>query len=338
MLRSLVAAPLLFAALRTSSAQRHVVIDTDVGPDDLMAIAFLLGRRDVHIDGIITETGLANADAGARNVLRLLHLAGANRIPVYVGIAKHLQPTEPFPKAWIDASEQLGASVAPPATRRPERSSAIDYLARVLSAKGTSVELLALGPLTNVALAIRAAGRGRVQPIRTVIMGGAVDVPGNLVTPEMKTDNTKAEWNIFSDPLAAREVFDSPLRVELAALDATRHVPIDSCFVRVIGSGPSTPRRAYVGRILGAERDWIERGDYFAWDPLAAVALVDKRVVQLSNDRLTVDVTPPFLGWTHRAPRGRAVAVASTADRQAFMRVFDAALGARGGRRMPACP
>jgi inosine-uridine nucleoside N-ribohydrolase len=337
MTRLFLASCLLLAALRSSNAQRHVVIDTDVGPDDLMAMAFLLGRTDIRIDAIVTETGLTRVGPGASNTLRLLHLAHADGIPVYVGHGKHLQPTSPFPKEWIDASEKLGAAVAPPTTLQPARGSAIEYLAHLLSTPGTNVDILALGPLTNVALALRAVGRAHVQPLRVVIMGGAVNVPGNLVAPEMKTENTKAEWNIFSDPLAAREVLASPLRTELIALDATSRVKIDTCFVSTVNSGPRSPRREYVGRVLDSELDWIQRGDYFAWDPLAAVALVDAGVVTPATMKLTVDLAGPFVGWTHRAPNGHAVSVAVDARRQDFMRVFDAALGARKGSP-PVCP
>ena len=321
--------------------RRHfVVIDTDVGPDDLMAIAFLLGRQDVTIGAIVVETGLTRVDAGARNVLRLLHLAGADSVPVYIGAAEHLQPTVPFPESWIDATERLGALAAPPGLRPPEQGSATDVLVRVLTNpewRESHTELLALGPLTNIALAIRKAGRDRVQPIRTVIMGGAIDAPGNLVTPDTKSDNTKAEWNVFSDPQAAREVFESPLRIELIALDATGHVKMDSCFVQAMKSGPATPLRGYVGRIMDSARQWVDRGDYYAWDPLAAVAVVDSGVVRSVTTTLVVETDPPFPGWTHRAPNGRDVAVAINADRQRFMRVFDAGLGPRHGAPITGC-
>lgn len=333
-------ASLLIAGAAANAQARHVVIDTDAGPDDLMAIAFLLGRSDVRIDAITTVTGLSRADVGARNVLRLLHLAGADSVPVYVGSAEHLQPTMPFPPAWVRATEALGAAAAPPppATRVPESASAVNYMATVLSSGDRRRELLALGPLTNLALAMRRIGRDRVTPVRTVIMGGALDVPGNLVTPESNTDNTRAEWNLFSDPLAAREVLASPLRPELIALDATRHVRIDVCFVRAIARAPSTPLREYVGRIMESAREWIERGDYYAWDPLAAVALADSGAVTLSRVAMTVDTQPPFAGWTHRAPGRARVDVATTADRTRFMKVFDSALGPRGSEPLPPCP
>jgi inosine-uridine nucleoside N-ribohydrolase len=256
-------------------------------------------------------------------VLRLLHLAHADSIPVFVGSSVPLQPTRPFPQAWIDASEQFGRTAAPPASRRLRASGAADFLARRITSD-SSVELLLLGPLTNIALAIRRAGRNHVLPLRAVMMGGAVNVPGNLPAPEMQTDNTKAEWNVYSDPVAAAEVFGSALRIEMIGLDATNQVRIDTAFVRQFRAGPVTPMRAYVSRVLDAAHEWIVTGAYYAWDPLAAVALLDSDVVRRSSMPLTVDVSGRFPGWTHRATAGHAVAVAISADRARFMRDFAA--------------
>jgi inosine-uridine nucleoside N-ribohydrolase len=112
---------------------------------------------------------------------------------------------------------------------------------------------------------------------------------------------------------------------------------MDSCFVREIKSGPNTPTRAYVGRIMDATRTWVDRGDYYAWDPLAAVALVEPGVVRLTRTRLAVDIDGPFPGWTHRAADGRDAAVALDADRGLFMRLFDAGLGPRDGSSIGSC-
>jgi pyrimidine-specific ribonucleoside hydrolase len=251
----------------------------------------------------------------------------ADSIPVYVGAATPLQRTKPFPREWIDAAEKGGAEYAPPTPRRPRDEGAARYLAGVLRASAPRPDILALGPLTNLAQAIRLAGAGAVQPIRTVVMGGALDVAGNLPAPEFRTTNTKAEWNIYADPIAAREVASSPLRMQLIALDATRHVEIDTCLIRAFRRGRPTPQRAYVGRIMEGARTWIERGGYYAWDPLAAVALVDPGVVRYSATPVTVELTAPYEGWVHRAKDGFTVSIATDADRERFAKGFAAALG-----------
>ena len=77
-----------------------IIIDTDAGSDDMMAIAYLLAHRDLKIEAIVVANGLAHVDAGAKNILRLCALAGREDIPVYAGPAKPLSGNREFPAAW----------------------------------------------------------------------------------------------------------------------------------------------------------------------------------------------------------------------------------------------
>src|SRR5436190_12490576 len=87
--------------------QAGIIVDTDVGSDDLLALAFLLSRPDVRIEAITVANGLAHVDQGARMVLRLLELAHRNEIPVYVGRATPLQGNAAFPAEWRKQMEEL---------------------------------------------------------------------------------------------------------------------------------------------------------------------------------------------------------------------------------------
>ena len=98
---------LIFSRL-LPAADAPVVIDTDAGHDDLMAIAFLLARPDVHIEAIATNDGLAHVEAGAVNVLRLLALAGRRDIPVYIGGALPMRGTLAFPASWRKRADEFG--------------------------------------------------------------------------------------------------------------------------------------------------------------------------------------------------------------------------------------
>src|SRR5947208_6031779 len=89
------------------AAQIRVIVDTDAGTDDLMAIAFLLSRKDVRIEAITVVEGLAHVESGAANVLRVLELAGATAVPVYVGNPDPLERTAPFPDEWRRTSDTL---------------------------------------------------------------------------------------------------------------------------------------------------------------------------------------------------------------------------------------
>ncbi len=110
------------------NAQGPIVIDTDAGSDDFMAVALLLSHPNVTIDAITVVNGLAHVDAGARNMGRLLDLAGRNRVPVFAGRNTPLRVTGEFPAEWRKISDDMPGVPLPPASRPPESRPAADYL------------------------------------------------------------------------------------------------------------------------------------------------------------------------------------------------------------------
>jgi len=122
-------APIVLALATALAAQTPVIIDTDAGSDDLMAIAFLLSRKDVKVEAITVVDGLAHVPAGAKNILRALELAGA-RVPVHKGRETPLQRTSPFPAEWRQTSDSLPGVRLPVTRRTPEPQNAVDYLWR----------------------------------------------------------------------------------------------------------------------------------------------------------------------------------------------------------------
>lgn len=308
----------------TLEAKTPVIVDTDVGSDDLIAIAFLLARPDVRIEAVTVANGLAHVEPGAMNVLKLLDLAGKNEIPVYAGRAAPMQGAAAFPDEWRRISDELPGVQLPATARRPAPRSAADFLAQRLADPRRKVRILALGPLTNLGEALARAPQSAQAIEEIVIMGGAVHVPGNLGDGGyFKTDNRTAEWNFFVDPQAAQTVFASGVRIMLVPLDATNKVPIDVRFLRRFQSGARTPLGRFVAQVLETDRKYIEENIYYAWDPLAAVALVNPGVVRRRAYALDIQQQPPARGRTRpvsgRRPNAR---VAYEADAAAFKRVF----------------
>ena len=224
---------LILAAAVARAQSAPILIDTDAGTDDVMAIALLLSHPTVQIDAITVVNGLAHVDAGARNVGRLLDLAGRKQIPVFAGRNSSLRGSAEFPAQWRNIADKLPGVPLPAASRAPETKSAVDYLVARFRKAETPVQILALGPLTNIAEALE-RDRSITAHIREIVlMGGAVRVPGNLQDGGVfHTNNGTAEWNIFIDPLAARIVFRSGVPIRLVALDATNKVHIGPEFLR----------------------------------------------------------------------------------------------------------
>ena len=276
-----------------------VIIDTDCGRDDFMAIAFLLARQDVRIEAVTVANGLAHVRAGAGNVARLLELGGRGDVPVYIGRETPMRGHAAFPDAWRTSSDKLLNGLKLPRARRaPEKQSAAEYLGARLGDRGRPVRILALGPLTNLAEALERAP-GVLRGVELVIMGGAVRVPGNLGDGDaFRTENKTAEWNLFVDPGAAKLVFDSGARIRLVPLDATNQVPIDAAFLRELRLKARTSLGGFVGDLLERECKLPEGGTCYAWDALAAVALVEPSVVREVSLAIEVRQSPPEEGRT----------------------------------------
>jgi inosine-uridine nucleoside N-ribohydrolase len=311
--------------------RRAVIVDTDAGADDLVALAFLLSRPDIHVEAITVVNGMAHVDAGGRNVLRLLALAGRDDIPVFLGRDTPLSGSQEFPAEWRRAADELPGITLPEPKRSPESRSAVDFLQKRLLDAAHPVQVLALGPLTNLAAVFSQTPRSARTGRQLVILGGAVRVSGDLGDGGFfKTNNDFAEWNFFADPSAAAIVFKSGAPIRLTPLDATQRVPIDMALLEEFQAHASTPLAGFVAQVLAANREAIRQEFYFARAPLAAVALANPAVVTLRPLAIELSTKPEELGRTVELKKGRAnVQVAIDADPLRFRDVFMGALGVR---------
>lgn len=317
---------LIPCALFAQNQSLPILIDTDTGSDDLMAISFLLSQHSVRVEAITTANGLAHTDVGARNIVRLLALAGRTGVPVFAGRSTPLQGNAEFPADWRRLADNLPGVKLPEAAQKPDPRSAADYLVERLANSNRKVRILALGPLTNLAEAFQRAPHSVGAIDEIVIMGGAVHVPGNLGDGgSFKTANKTAEWNIFVDPLAARMVFRSGVKIRLIPLDATNTVPIDSAFLRDFQANAQSPLARFIVQVLESDREGIEQHVFYAWDPLAAVAMLHPGVVRSVPLHIDVVQDPPDQGRTIAIPGRSATRVAIQADGAAFRKFFLAA-------------
>jgi purine nucleosidase len=303
------------------------VVDTDGGIDDLMAIALLLSDPAVRLRGVTTVRGLLTAPQAAERVRALLSRLDRRDIPVDVGPDTSLggYPRRSFPESWMRTSYAVTERTLPRTDASPpQEGDAIALLRTALSDEADSTVVVALGPATNIALAIQ--GVPRRPGTRILMMGGAVGVLGNLNADGLHVPhNAAAEWNVYIDPVATARVLPWFGHVELIPLDATANVPLDSCFVRALASGPLSPAGKIVRDLLAGVPDWIASGTYYAWDPLAAIRLLDPEAVRFHDVRLRVRTDDAPSGQTYASNEGSIVAVAYAADRKAFAaRVFTA--------------
>jgi inosine-uridine nucleoside N-ribohydrolase len=304
---------------------RAVVIDTDMGTDDAMAILFLLRRPDLEVKAItVTGAGLAHCEQGVQNALRLLALADYKNIPVTCGRTTPISGTHAFPEEWRQGADTLYGVPLPEARTTASSSTASELLSSVLQGSEEKVTVLALGNLTNLAEALGARPSLAERIESLYVMGGAVTVPGNIGdSPGVTPANPYAEWNIYVDPAAAAKVLELVNPVSLIPLDATNHAPITEAFVQRMESDRVTPQAEFVYQLLSSDMDYVRSGTYFFWDPLAAGALAVRNLVAFQSKRVKVlQEEGESSGRTQESDQGHLVLVGVDADRETFEQVL----------------
>jgi inosine-uridine nucleoside N-ribohydrolase len=194
-----------------ASAQK-VFLDCDPGIDDAFAIVFACGHPGLDLCGVTTVAGNVSLARTTANALAVLEFAGRPEVPVAAGSVRPLL-RPPVEARQVHGESGLGGARLPDAQGRPTDEHAIDLLIDTVGASPGEIALVATGPLTNIALAVRRHPRLVSQVADFVIMGGSAS-RGN-VTPA-------AEFNIASDPEAAAIVFGAGWRVTMVGLDVTR--------------------------------------------------------------------------------------------------------------------
>ncbi len=300
-----------------------VIIDSDMAGDDWMAILFLLQHPDVNVIAItVTGTGEAHCAPGIRNALDLVMLAGRPQIPVTCGSESPLMGNHAFPMEWRDAVDNLFGLSLPVNTHSPPAVSAPELISHLLQTSDQKIQILALGPLTNIAEAFRGSASLNDHLEMLTIMGGAVNVRGN-VGPTLNIDNPYAEWNIYADPHAAKIVFDSAMPITLVPLDATQYVPITMEFYKQLNNDRGTPAAEFIYRILTQKENDIRKGWFYFWDPFAAAIVTEESLANFQQFQLVViEEEGPDSGRIMESNSGRTVRAAIWADAARFEQLY----------------
>ena len=215
---------------------RKVVIDTDPGIDDAVAILFALASPAFEVIGITTVAGNIGLTTVTRNAGRILALAGRPDIPVIAGAAAPLA-RKGFDTTEIHGDDGLGGVAFPePDAKAPLWDGAPRWIAETLLRHPFgSVDILALGPLTNIARLVdeHPAAAGRIG--RVIAMGGAIDERGNI--------GPHSEFNLAADPEGADIVFRAGLPLVLVPLDVTRKVRATRDYLALLRRSESEPAR-----------------------------------------------------------------------------------------------
>src|SRR6202042_1183926 len=190
---------------------RNFLIDTDTASDDAVAIIMALADPNVRVLGLTTVAGNVGLEQAPQNALLTAEICNSD-VPVFAGADKPLYRAHDHAH-WFHGKDGLGDRGYSKPKRKPETEAAVDAMLRLAKAH-PGLTLVTLGPLTNVALALKRDPHLPDRVGRCVVMGGAPCCEGN-VTPA-------AEYNIWVDPEAARAVFRSKLKIEMVGWQVSR--------------------------------------------------------------------------------------------------------------------
>lgn len=194
--------------------RQKIILDVDTGIDDALAMAYAIRSPELVVLGITTCFGNVTVHEAVRNTMLVLEQLDAEHIPVFIGADNPLfRPTLKGKAVSIHGEDGLGDTGLPEPQGRPSGQSAASFIVEQARKYPNEVIVVAVGTMTNLAMAMMQDPEAMHLLKRVVIMGGAVTVPGN-VTPQ-------AEANMYADPEAAEFLFRSGLPVTMVGLDVT---------------------------------------------------------------------------------------------------------------------
>jgi pyrimidine-specific ribonucleoside hydrolase len=265
-------------------------LDVDTGYDDALALMLALRSPAARVLGITCVAGNHGLGQVVDNTMRILDLVGAPEIPVALGMAQPLIEAHREP-SLLHGRDGMGDTGLPASLRQPVAEHAVELLRRIVANHDEPITLVALAPLTNIALFIRMYPALAARLAQIVVMGGTYQSHGNT--------SPLAEFNLRQDPEAAAIVLESGLPILLYPLDPFRQLTLSAAEIAALAaeqrSLPSTVATItrYVAAYLG--RDSCALGD--------AGALA----VALDRSRATIERFPITVELTGTATRGQTV-------------------------------
>lgn len=284
-------AVLLIALPLTVSSQDRIpiIFDTDfVMPphDDSMALMLALQSPEFEILGITTVAGNESLERATSDVLRMLEIANQPEIPVYVGAdmplvhAKSDFAVRKYGRWYSDEAPEPPGGYA---RKQAEDESAVSFIVDTVMDRPGEVTIVAIGPLTNIAQAIRAEPRFAENVKRLVIMGGAIallpDGAGNI-TPN-------AEFNFWVDPEAAYVTLRAGIPIELSPLNVSRKSALSRDWYEKMVA-VSNPLTELLKETLGKRFESDPDRSWYMYDQIAVASIIDPTLV--TSEELYVDV------------------------------------------------
>ena len=269
--------------------KKRVIVDTDMGWDDVLSILYLIKNPEIEIIGImVTGCGETDLRWGTIIAKTLMELGGLTQAKICKGAEHSLKYNHYFPRSFKDDMNDimgLLGSLNPDINIEIDPRPAWEFMANISNQSHEDIEILSLGGFTNIAKMLQLYPEVATEKIKNIYaMAGAIYVDGNVdLLNNAKPDwdqgpiystNHYAEWNVFIDPLAAKIVFGSEIPLTLIPLDACNYVLLNSDYVdRITATDEiATLARNIIIKKTGESNEGIPVPIF---DPLATVIMAD---------------------------------------------------------------
>jgi purine nucleosidase len=306
---------------------RRVVIDCDVGVDDAFALILAFHSSELEVKAVTGVNGNVPLDQVFENIQQVLSLIQPQEKPLIARGADQPLRGRTLYAHSVHGKDGLGGAKIERKEGKEwwefNPAHAAELIPKMARHDPNELTLIATGPLTNVALALQKDLEGMRKLKEIVIMGGAVRTKGN-VTPH-------AEFNIFSDPLAAKGVFESGLPITLVPLDVTHEVSLTSRWMeeKVIPLG--TPFSKFVTKATGYDprnQKFRNREAIYLHDPLAVGVVTQPDLVRKEPSAIRVETEEgDRYGKISEVKDGPMINVCLEVDAKGFLEIFLSALG-----------
>ena len=305
------------------STPRRIIIDTDPGVDDSMAILFAFCSPEVKVEGLTSIFGNGGGDTTTLNALRLVELAGRPDVPVAQGAESPLQRKfEGF--GWrVHGRNGLGEVDFPLPKGKPDSRRAAQFIVDMVMANPGEITLVPLGPLTNIALAVMLEPRIAENVKEVVLMGGAANAKGNA--------SAVAEANIHNDPEAAKIVFNAPWNVTMVGLDVTRKTVMTPDYMEELKAA-GNPYTEFICKIVPHYMAFYLEYDklvgFHVHDSSALAYVIDPTLFTTQKMHVEVETTSPShsgmtaADWRHRGGGEPNINVCVDVDSTRFLDLY----------------
>lgn len=251
-----------------------VVLLQDGAPDDITAAMYLMLSDHINLAGIVVVNGETRPSQALKKWNDYIYqYMGWNSVQVVAGCECAVDPhPNAFPASWRDSADDFWGIPLPEYTGQSSTLSGKDLILQLADQYPQQLVVVITGPETDLALAMRQDPSLSSRIKRVVVMGGAVDVAGNVKTDDSTQTNVTAEWNIWVDPLAAAEVFASGIPLDIIPMDPVPEVELTQLFADKVRN-VNLPGANLMAQMWTMELDWNSNGFIWIYDALAAMAV-----------------------------------------------------------------